>query len=121
MDKETTPNSQEFPTITALHVIERWFKGHCDDLWEHSFGMKLETTDNPGWLATIDVPITKEMSSDLSILLGKIWKAEILADENRTRIFSAKIEQCLCATAYVLFCAGGSNTGIYNLHKFEDR
>lgn len=102
--KKTIVNSGGFTAIKALHIIEKWFARHCDDLWEHSHGMTIETTDNPGWLCTIDIRVTEKMSLDLAMPLSKNWNAEMLADENKIRVYSAKIEQCLCAAAYVLSC-----------------
>ncbi|RFM25827.1 hypothetical protein DXN05_22980 [Deminuibacter soli] len=30
----------------------------CDGDWEHEYGIKTETTDNPGWSVTIDLADT---------------------------------------------------------------
>ncbi len=27
----------------------------CDGEWEHDYGIKIETLDNPGWLVSIDL------------------------------------------------------------------
>lgn len=35
--------------------LSSWFATHCDGDWEHSYGIKFETTDNPGWAAEIDL------------------------------------------------------------------
>ncbi len=32
-----------------------WYQSHCDDSWEHQYGVRLETLDNPGWQLTIDL------------------------------------------------------------------
>ena len=105
MKKKLIENGSEFTAIKALHVIEKWFARHCDDLWEHSHGIVLETTDNPGWLCTIDIEVTSEMALDLAIPLNKNWNAEMLVDDaNKIRVYSTKIDQCLCAAAYVLSC-----------------
>jgi hypothetical protein len=32
-----------------LEQIQNWYAGQCDGRWEHSFGIKIETLDNPGW------------------------------------------------------------------------
>ncbi|MGZ3823129.1 MAG: Imm53 family immunity protein, partial [Mucilaginibacter sp.] len=36
-----------------------WYASNCDRDWEHSFGIKIETLDNPGWAITIDLEATK--------------------------------------------------------------
>jgi len=35
--------------------LTRWYVANCNDCWEHSYGVKLETLDNPGWLVTFDL------------------------------------------------------------------
>lgn len=35
--------------------IQNWFVGQCNEEWEHSYGIKIETLDNPGWTVTIDI------------------------------------------------------------------
>lgn len=29
--------------------LQGWFLSHCDGRWEHTFGLRIETLDNPGW------------------------------------------------------------------------
>jgi hypothetical protein len=31
----------------------------CNEDWEHSFGVKIDTLDNPGWQVTIDLRATE--------------------------------------------------------------
>jgi hypothetical protein len=40
---------------TTLQRLQRWFASNCDQEWEHDFGVKIETLDNPGWLVQIDL------------------------------------------------------------------
>ena len=39
--------------------LEEWYQRNCDDYWEHSYGIKIETLDNPGWHVNIDLSETK--------------------------------------------------------------
>ncbi len=39
--------------------LQNWYAGQCDGDWEHEFGIKIETIDNPGWSITIDLTGTK--------------------------------------------------------------
>jgi hypothetical protein len=32
-----------------LSRLSTWYQSQCDERWEHSFGLKIETLDNPGW------------------------------------------------------------------------
>ena len=39
----------------ALYLLQRWYVGQCDSEWEHSFGVSIETLDNPGWSVRIEL------------------------------------------------------------------
>lgn len=38
--------------------LEAWYQHNCDGNWEHSYGVKIETLDNPGWHVKIDLSET---------------------------------------------------------------
>jgi len=42
----------------ALARLQRWYSSQCDGDWEHQFGVKIETLDNPGWLVKVDLKDT---------------------------------------------------------------
>lgn len=39
--------------------IETWYEAQCDSQWEHQFGVRIDTLDNPGWFVSIDLVDTK--------------------------------------------------------------
>ncbi len=41
-----------------LKWLVKWYKCNCDGDWEHSYGVKIDTLDNPGWTVHIDVSDT---------------------------------------------------------------
>lgn len=41
-----------------LEWLEEWYESQCDGNWEHMFGIKIETLDNPGWNISIDLEDT---------------------------------------------------------------
>lgn len=41
--------------MNTLDRLQQWYLDQCDDEWEHSFGIKIDTLDNPGWSVTIDL------------------------------------------------------------------
>lgn len=43
------------PNIADLTSLIDWYKRSCDGDWEHTYGVKLETLDNPGWWLTVDL------------------------------------------------------------------
>lgn len=44
--------------MTKIKEIQDWYKLHCNGDWEHEYGIKIETLDNPGWNVTIDLSDT---------------------------------------------------------------
>ena len=44
--------------MEPLERLQIWYKNQCDGDWEHDFGIKIETLDNPGWSLTIDLQLT---------------------------------------------------------------
>lgn len=38
-----------------LDEIQNWYKKQCNGDWEHEYGIKIETLDNPGWSIQIDL------------------------------------------------------------------
>jgi Immunity protein 53 len=41
--------------MSSLRSLEAWYASWCDGDWEHSFGITIETMDNPGWAVRIDL------------------------------------------------------------------
>jgi Immunity protein 53 len=41
-----------------LDRLQVWYQQRCDGEWEHRFGIRIETLDNPGWMVRIDVSHT---------------------------------------------------------------
>jgi hypothetical protein len=41
--------------MDPLHALEDWYASVCDGDWEHTYGIKIGTLDNPGWTVEIDL------------------------------------------------------------------
>jgi hypothetical protein len=41
--------------MTELERLQSWYREQCNEDWEHSFGVKIDTLDNPGWMVKIDL------------------------------------------------------------------
>ncbi|WP_416463394.1 immunity 53 family protein [Sphingomonas sp. VDB2] len=41
-----------------LNWLSQWYLARCDSDWEHSYGVKIDTLDNPGWTIKIDLTDT---------------------------------------------------------------
>lgn len=45
--------------MTDLDELMSWYASHCDGDWEHSYGVRIDTLDNPGWTVEIDLARTE--------------------------------------------------------------
>src|SRR3954465_13941454 len=41
--------------MDLIAALQEGFASQCDGEWEHQYGVKIETCDNPGWLVKIDL------------------------------------------------------------------
>lgn len=41
--------------MNNLEKLQRWYQTQCNEDWEHQFGIKIYTLDNPGWTLEIDL------------------------------------------------------------------
>ncbi|QDY78774.1 immunity 53 family protein [Streptomyces qinzhouensis] len=39
----------------VLDWLQSWYASQCDGDWEHTWGVAIETLDNPGWAVRIDL------------------------------------------------------------------
>jgi hypothetical protein len=47
-----------------LLKIQEWYLSHCNGIWEHQSGIRIDTLDNPGWTVTIDLRGTELASAE---------------------------------------------------------
>ncbi|MBD2769590.1 immunity 53 family protein [Hymenobacter sp. BT664] len=50
-----------------LTWLQQWFLSQCDEEWEHEYGIKICTLDNPGWSIKIDLAYTELEDVRISI------------------------------------------------------
>ncbi|MGC2473314.1 MAG: immunity 53 family protein [Candidatus Sulfotelmatobacter sp.] len=46
----------------SVSMLEKWYSSQCDGEWEHSYGIHIDTLDNPGWRIKIDLRHTRKQS-----------------------------------------------------------
>jgi hypothetical protein len=51
-------NDQAMRMGTVMLKLQEWYQAQCNGDWEHSFGVKIDTLDNPGWVVSIDLKET---------------------------------------------------------------
>ena len=42
-------------SMNHLDILQNWYFSQCDGDWEHQYGVKIDTLDNPGWSIDIDL------------------------------------------------------------------
>ena len=45
--------------MDQLSRLQNWYAAQCNGTWEHSFGVKIDTLDNPGWRLHVDLTGTE--------------------------------------------------------------
>jgi len=60
--------------MNILTWIQEWYNSNCNGDWEHSYGIKVDNIDNPGWRITIDLEET--YLADLEIEYKLIEKSD---------------------------------------------
>jgi hypothetical protein len=41
--------------VNALAELQAWYLSHSNGDWEHAYGIRIETLDNPGWEVRINL------------------------------------------------------------------
>ena len=41
-----------------IEWLRKWYESNCDGDWEHCYGIRIDTLDNPGWRVDIDLTDT---------------------------------------------------------------
>ena len=86
-------------TRSTLERLSDWYLRHCDGDWEHGFGFKINTLDNPGVSIEINLEATE---------LEKVRFAEIKDD------YDSQDHWLICRRTDTLFKADGAPS------RFED-
>ncbi|HET8901644.1 MAG TPA: immunity 53 family protein [Holophagaceae bacterium] len=45
--------------MDTFERLQQWYLSECNGDWEHAFGVKIDTLDNPGWIVRVDLTETK--------------------------------------------------------------
>ncbi|MDU0206500.1 immunity 53 family protein [Paenibacillus sp. MAH-36] len=52
--------------MDIIQWLEEWYLSQCDGDWEHGYGIKIETLDNPGWGVEINLMDTYLENKDFT-------------------------------------------------------
>ncbi|WP_425616632.1 Imm53 family immunity protein [Anatilimnocola sp. NA78] len=91
------------PLDQSVEAINQWYYSKCNGQWEHHEGIRLESTDNPGWLATVNS--LQLDNAKLSLILGELlrdYEAQVSTDGYMVRVFAPDLANCLEALGLVM-------------------
>ena len=52
--------------MEALEWLQGWYQANCDENWEHSYGVVIESLDNPGWSVSVDLSGTPQAKKNFN-------------------------------------------------------
>ena len=54
-------------TADPLQFLIAWYRANCDGDWEHQYGIRIDTLDNPGWSLDVDLFNTRYESAVMAM------------------------------------------------------
>ena len=60
--------------MDAIARLQHWYVSQCNGFWEHQFGVKICTIDNPGW--SLEVDLNETDCRELSMAQIRIERSE---------------------------------------------
>lgn len=95
-----------------VNFLEKFYRRHCNDEWEHLYGITIQTSDNPGWLITVSDPefyeflrskgekLTKEIQNQFKIQISLIDDPSYVLCG--IRIFGSTLDHTLHASVLMI-------------------
>lgn len=50
----------------VFYWLQQWYHDHCNEDWEHGYGITIRTIDNPGWRIEINLVETELEGANFS-------------------------------------------------------
>jgi len=70
-----------------LSWLQEWYYKNCDGDWEHEYGVKIYTIDNPGWVIKIDLTNTPYENMELEYKLYEKSENDWYSLSVKNRVF----------------------------------
>ena len=71
-----------------IEWLQDWYEKQCDGDWEHGYGIRIETIDNPGWSVEIDLNDTEFSISDFQYKLFEKSESDWVGFEVNENVFA---------------------------------
>jgi hypothetical protein len=75
--------------MDILTWLQNWYKSKCNGDWEHKYGIKIETLDNPGWTVSVDLVETDVRLADSPWVLENNSETDWLGYKVSDNVFMA--------------------------------
>jgi len=85
-----------------LAELEDWYAKNCNGDWEHQFGVRIETIDNPGWRVSGDIEDTVAQGRILERVAEETDCGWMQYWSDGVRLQAACSPRCLSSTIKVL-------------------
>lgn len=69
--------------------LQNWYESQCDGDWEHQYGVKIGTLDNPGWTVDISLEGTEMEDRAFIDMRRDISENDWIICRVRDRVFQA--------------------------------
>jgi hypothetical protein len=66
----------------VLQGLQEWYRSQCNDAWEHTYGVKIDTLDNPGWTLSVDLMKTGLQDKQFSRICRGAIADDLTQDED---------------------------------------
>jgi len=73
--------------MNRLTQIQDWYAAHCDGDWEHTYGVKIVSLDNPGWWVKIDLIETELEHANFTPKVEQRTESDWLHCKIKDRVF----------------------------------
>lgn len=91
--------------MEIVQWLQDWYAKQCDGDWEHLFGIKIDTLDNPGWSVDINLEDTELHGLELENEMVENSEEDWYSFEIKENVFKA---------------AGDPQKLIFLLQKFKE-
>jgi immunity protein 53 of polymorphic toxin system len=73
--------------MDVLEWLQRWYGAQCNGRWEHAYGVRIDTLDNPGWRVSIDLKETRASGARMVPLVTDRGEDDWVRCEVRDGVF----------------------------------
>lgn len=105
----------------CIKLLDDFYQRHCNDEWEHFYGVTIQTCDNPGWWVTVTDPdlykilisfsydpVIKKISDEWDVIIT--YKNEHESKNHPINVFGSSLEKVLNSTAILISHIDKSNS-----------